>query len=166
MKTLTPEDLRALTDRKAKTSDRVRALSRLAHWERGKHDHLEATIAGLFDDPDPMVRGSAYKTLLAWRREKYLSKAARALASDPAYDVRRDAAFALGQYGLARSEEAKKIARWLLDSLRRDEDTAVQRATYEALIGLVDPALDAPDPDTFNRETDVDWRLLERFVAE
>src|SRR5262249_17941086 len=57
MKKITPEDLRVLTDQTADEADRAESLIRLTHWERGKYDYLEPTIAGLLRDPSALVRG-------------------------------------------------------------------------------------------------------------
>ncbi len=63
MKKVTPEDLAALTDPNADPADRVRAISRLAHWEKGKHDKVEPAIATLLKDQSSAVRGAAISAL-------------------------------------------------------------------------------------------------------
>jgi hypothetical protein len=58
-KTISDVDVRALTDPDSDPVDREAALRHLAHWEKGKYIHLESTIANLFHDPIPMVRGAS-----------------------------------------------------------------------------------------------------------
>lgn len=160
MKTLSPDDLRALSDRDADPADRQRALSRLAHWEVGKYAHLETTIVSLLDDEDAMVRGAAYKTLLAWKLDQYLTRAADALKNDTESDVRQDVAFALARYAVATRKDVPRILGWLVDALDIDEDVYVQREIYEGILKILAPDRDAPETENFDRVRDVDWKLL------
>jgi hypothetical protein len=167
MKTISPEDLRALTDRSAEPSRRAQALSRLAHWEKGSFNHLEGTIAGLLDDDEPMVRGAAIKTLLSgWELEKYLPKAIamlREASGEDGWMARSNAAFALGQYARFTGRDKDKIVRALVAAMQSDPDSAVQRACYEQLLQILDPDRDPPDSEEFDNVRDVDWKLLEPY---
>lgn len=169
MKKISPDDLRALTDKKAEPARRAQALSRLAHWERGKYDQLESTIASLLDEDNPMVRGAAIKTLVSgWQREKYLGKAIDILLKpkDEWWVARGDAAFALGQYARFAGRERDRIIRVLLQGLKTDPEWPVQRACYEQLLELVAPDRDPPESEEFNRDTDVDWNLLAPYLPQ
>ena len=163
MKKVTPEDLAALTDSNADPADRVRALSRLAHWEKGKYDKLEPTIASLLKDESSAVRGAAINTLLgSWHREKYLDAAIRLLMEDRDDDwtCRADAAFALGQFSLRTNKERDRVLTALLAALKHDPEWPVQRRSYEEVLRLIAPDRQPPDGGEFDRDRDVDWTLL------
>ena len=163
MKKVTPEDLAALTDSNADPADRVRALSRLGHWEKGKYDKLESTIASLLKDESSAVRGAAINTLLgSWHREKYLDAAIRLLLEDRDEDwtCRADAAFALGQFSLRTNKERERILTALLAALKQDPEWPVQRRSYEEILRLIAPDREAPDGGEFDRDRDVDRALL------
>jgi HEAT repeat protein len=168
-KTISPEDLAVFADRTADPILRERALSRLAHWEKGKYDHLEPEIAKLLDDPDPGIRGAALRTLLyAWQRAAYFDRAMKMLLSqpDPAYSVRSDAAFSLGGFAQLTGQRRDEAIRALVRALRSDEDWSVQAACYEALLELVAPDRSRHLPDEFDRDRDVDWALLAPYSTE
>jgi HEAT repeat protein len=145
MKKVTPEDLAALTGSNADPADRVRALSRLGHWEKGKYDKLEPTIASLLKDESSAVRGAAINTLLgSWHREKYLDAAIRLLLEDRDEDYR----------------ERERVLTALLAALKQDPEWPVQRRSYEEILRLIAPDRVAPDGGEFDRDRDVDWALL------
>jgi hypothetical protein len=137
MKQITPEDLRVLTDASADAARRAQALSRLSHWEKGKFDHLEPTIAALLE-------------LLQVRDEWSVA--------------RTDAAFALGQFVRFTGKERDRIIRALVKALQNDPDSAVQASCYEQLLQLLAPQREAPEIDDFDRARDVDWALLQPYV--
>lgn len=162
MKKITPEDLRTLTDVSADPVDRAESLARLTHWEKGKYDHLEPTIASLLRDPSATVRGAAIKTLLGWGREKYMDAAIQMLRSDEGEDgiARSNAAFALAAYA-QHFGERDRIVREMVSSLRNDPEWSVQEKCYELLLSLVAPhQKHTPGYDPFDRDRDVDWELL------
>jgi hypothetical protein len=168
MKQITPDDLSALTDKNAEPAQRVRALSRLAHWERGKYDHMEPTIASLLDDSNPMVRGAAIKTLVAgWQRGRYVDRAIAMLLTireDEWSNERSDAGFALAQFAQITGKESDRIIRALIQALRTDPDDLVQQSCYKEILGLLAPDRAAPDGYEFDRERDVDWDLLKPYL--
>lgn len=167
MKQITSEHLRALTNDDADPVDRAEALTALAHWEKGKYDHLEPTIAGLIRDPSPLVRGAAIQTLLSgWKRSKYLQAAIDMLHGDPDDDwtARHDAAFALAQFAIYGGTDRERIIRELVRALREDRAQAVQEQCYEQILRIVAPDRDAPSVDEFDRDRDVDWELLKPYL--
>src|SRR5262249_25560957 len=159
VKQITPDDLRNLTDPNADIAARVEALTRLAHWEKGKYDHLESTIAGLLSDPSSFVRGGAIKTLLAgWQRGKYVEAAIQMLRTDVDEDwtARADAAFALAQYAIHAGKERERIVCELVRAIRKDQDPAVQERAYEEVLRILAPDREAYFPADFDPDRDVD----------
>lgn len=170
MKAVTPDDLRNLSDPNADPVDRVQALSRLAHWEKGKYNNLEPTIAGLIaDDPSSAVRGGAIKTLLSgWKREKYFELAIQMLHTDTDADwiARADAAYALSAFAKYTGKGRDRVIRELAKAVRDDDAWPVQQRCYEELLELLAPDHEANFSGEFNRDRDVDWNLLSPYLAE
>ncbi len=139
MKQITIDDLAKLTDIRAEPADRAEVLMRLAHWEKGKHEHLESTIASLLADPSAMVRGGAIKTLLAWGKENYVDAAIRLLRTDKDEDwtARANAAFALASYVSSSGKQRDRIVRELVGALRQDPEWPVQERCYESLLEIL-----------------------------
>ena len=168
MKKVTLEDLNALTDSRADPADRVRTLSRLAHWEKSKYDRLEPTIAALLKEASSPVRGGAINTLLgSWHKAKYVDAAMRLLHEDHDEDwtARADAAFALGKFALRTNQERERIVRSLVRALREDPEWPVQRRCYEEILRLVAPDRELADGGEFDRDREVDWELLSPYMT-
>lgn len=164
-KQVTEADLRALTDANADPVDREAALRHLAHWEKGKYDHLEPAIAALLRDHTAVVRGAAVKAIVgSWHRAAYVAAAAAMLQGDADWSVRADAAFALGSFARFTGQQRDEILRALAQAVRQDDDGSVQAASYEQVLALLGRAV-TWEPDAFDQGRDVDWALLEPYLA-
>jgi hypothetical protein len=167
MKQITTRDLATLTDSTAEPADRAEVLMRLAHWDKGQHERLEGTIAGLLADPSAMVRGGAIKTLLAWGKDKYVDAAIQLLRTDKDEDwnARANAAFALASYVYNSGKQRDRIVRELVHALREDPEWPVQERCYESLLEILAPERSVEAAGEFDRDRDVDWELLRPYVS-
>jgi hypothetical protein len=166
-KKITEEDVRRIADENVGTEERARSLFRLAYWQLGEYDHLEPAIAALLSHRSATLRGAALKTLLAgWRRPRYIDDAIRILRTDDDLDwsARADAAFSLAAFTLHTGEERERIVRELVHAVRFDESWVVQESSYEQLLKILAPSRDQHFSGEFDRERDVDWRLLGPYL--
>jgi vesicle coat complex subunit len=164
-KTISDADVRALTDPNSDPVDREAALRHLAHWEKGKYVHLEPTIARLFHDPIPMVRGAAIKALVGtWHLTDHVDEALKMMRGDSDWSVRADAAFAVGSYAKYTGHERERILKALAEAVRADEDPAVQEAAYEQVLALLERDI-TWSAGEFDRDRNVDWELLQPHLA-
>jgi len=167
VKKITDNDLRVLVDANADPAERAQALTRLAHWEKGKYLHLEPTIAGLVRDPSFLVRGAAINTLLGWGLEQYIDAAIEMLRTDFDDDrtlQRVEAGQALERYTARFGKHRDRVIRALVAGLRRDPSWCVQAACYRSLLRLLAPDRELEEHDReFDRDQDVDWELLRSY---
>jgi hypothetical protein len=164
-KTISDVDVRALTDPDSDPVDREAALRHLAHWEKGKYIHLERTIANLFHDPIPMVRGAAIKALVgSWHLTNHVDEALKLVQGDPDWSVRADAAFALGSYSKYTGQDRDRITKALATVVRADDDPAAQEAAYEQVLSLFDQPI-TWSTGNFDRDQHVDWEFLARYLG-
>jgi hypothetical protein len=160
-----PDDDRLIQDENARPLDRAAAMTRLRF---DKLYHFEPFFASLLDHAAYVLRGEAIKTLLGmWKRSEYLDAAIQLLRSDPEWETRTDAAFAmtmaLGQ-GVIKGSERERVIEELAQALMRDEDDIAQSRYYELLLEILAPERKGAVPDYFNRERDVDWQLLKPYL--
>lgn len=170
MKTLTPEDLAALQSADADPLAKDQVLRRLAHWERGKFDHLESAISQHLHHPVSLVRGQAFITLVgAWLRPKYIAEAIAALRhiDEDSYADREMIAYALGQYAAQASPPPTEIMHALAVCVRDDPEWPVQKAAYDAVLTVVAPDRrpEVSGDKSFHAAGDVDWSLLRPYLT-
>lgn len=162
-----PNDEKLIYDESADMVDRDGAIFRLAVDGYGA---MQPLLEQLLIHPQYMLRSRAIKVLLGgWGLSEYFNKAVEMLRSDADYSVRSGAGFALSQY--ARNFESgrkvkDKIAGELTKSLLEDDDIAVQESSYEELLRVIGQKRPNTKEVEFNRETEVDWDLLQPYLEK
>lgn len=157
-----PEDEVLVYDENADSVDRAGAIFRLSI---DGFQEFEPLLAKLLYAESFILRAQAVKSLLSiWTIPQYIDDAVRLLHSDPNWEVRADAAFALASFVKYTGQQRDPVIKELLHQLVNDEDDAVQRRCYKELCELLTADGASGIPTYFDRERDVDWELLKPYM--
>jgi hypothetical protein len=160
-----PGDEKLIYDESADPVERAGAIFRLAV---DGYPHMERLLTSLLNHSNYMLRSQSIKILLGgWEMAEFSEKALEMLDSDPDWEARSGAAYALSKFAKSGvgKEYKSQIIRALVSSLIKDDDEAVQESCYEELLSLIAPEKGHVElPLLFDRNRDVDWSLLEPYL--
>lgn len=162
-----PNDEKLIYDESANMVDRDAAIFRLAV---DGYEEMQPLLESLLTHSQYMLRSRAIKVLLGgWGLSEYFDKAVEMLHSDCDYSVRSGACFALSQYTQHFEDGRKRRDNIILQLIRRlleESDVAVQESCYEELLKIIEGKHFHSESYEFNRNTDVDWDLLQPYLEK
>jgi len=162
----TPQEDLILVDESASSEDRESAVNRLAF--DGCFSILEPELEKWLNHKDFILKGKALKVLLGrMGKEKYIDEAIEILQSDKNWSVRTDFAYALKQLAgkfEIKADVKEKVVKALTTALMNDEEPFVQQSSYAALLELIKGKKN--ESDSFDREKDVDWEILQPYLKK
>lgn len=163
----TPKDDLILVDESAPPTERESAASRLTF--DGFFSLVEPELRKWLSHPNFLLRSKAIIILIGrMGKEAYFKNALEMLHSDKNWSVRCDAAYSLKQFvtNFRVNDQIKENSiKELLSALLSDKEEFVQQSSYKALLELIKNE-SLKDNDSFDKENDVDWNLLEPYLEK
>lgn len=164
----TPQDEAILRDETANPADRASAATRLASDGFGKE--IFPVLDNWLSHSSFILRDEAVSILLGvWGHEKYVGRIIEMLNNDSHWLIRKSASQSLATFieKFAEGEKYKaQVIEELLKSLLDDEKDFVQKKSYEGLYKLIKNERPREDNDSFDRNQDVDWILLQPYLEK
>lgn len=166
----TTEDEKILTDQNADLVERSSSAKKLL--SDGYGEVVVPVLEQWLNHKEASLRDDAVSLLLAsLGHEKYVGKAIEMLHNDPDDIVRGDAARGLALFCAEFIEGEKheeQIVKELLLALLQEEDLFIQRDCYKGLCRIIknEDWKYYDEKDYFDRNQDVDWRMLQPYLEE